>query len=239
MRRRERRIEELRFRMMVRELLTLLKERYKYRELARMTGIPATVLSRYVTGHVIPSPERAKELWSAITKLGITNILMDMVYVKDGGYIDDTHLISSSFARKFIATWALDQVLGKRVNAILAPEVRGAVLATSVSDTLGVPLIIARRTREGDEKDLYHATINRIYRMETFYVPKDMIRKNSYIVIFDDIIRTGSTIKAMINIAEQAKAHITMVLAAIGVQGWQDALKDIPTKVLLQIRPPS
>ncbi|OYT50882.1 hypothetical protein B6U66_04870, partial [Candidatus Bathyarchaeota archaeon ex4484_135] len=63
------RLEKLKFRVQVIEILRLLKSRYKYSELSRLTGLPATVLSRYILGHVLPSFERAVELWHVLKKV--------------------------------------------------------------------------------------------------------------------------------------------------------------------------
>ena len=40
----------------------ILKKSYTYEELSKMTGLPITVLNRYVRGKVLPSTERTKEL---------------------------------------------------------------------------------------------------------------------------------------------------------------------------------
>ena len=50
-------LEKLKFRLMVVDLLKAAKDRYTYRELSSMTGLPVTVLSRYAKGHVLPSAE--------------------------------------------------------------------------------------------------------------------------------------------------------------------------------------
>jgi len=41
------------------EYLRLLKSDYTYEKLSKKTGLPATVLNRYIVGRVLPSQERA------------------------------------------------------------------------------------------------------------------------------------------------------------------------------------
>jgi len=61
------------------ELLNLAKNYYTYRELAQIIGLPETVLSRYVKGHVLPSIHRAKEI-SKILIFAVIDSLGDVSY---------------------------------------------------------------------------------------------------------------------------------------------------------------
>ena len=67
----ESRIDETKFKIKVNETLKALKREfgYTYRELERITGLPATVLSRYVNGHMLPDMERARQLSKTLRKL--------------------------------------------------------------------------------------------------------------------------------------------------------------------------
>jgi len=62
-------INDLKFRMMTIDLLRTAKKHFTYRELSGETGLPVTVLSRYVKGHVLPSSSRAKKVWNILERL--------------------------------------------------------------------------------------------------------------------------------------------------------------------------
>jgi hypothetical protein len=55
------RISDLKYKLMTIELLNLAKNYYTYRELSQIIGLPDTVVSRYVKGHVLPTIDRALE----------------------------------------------------------------------------------------------------------------------------------------------------------------------------------
>ena len=56
------RILDLKYKLMTIEMLNLAKSYYTYRELSQLIGLPETVLSRYVKGHVLPTIERAEAM---------------------------------------------------------------------------------------------------------------------------------------------------------------------------------
>jgi len=56
------RVTDLKYKLMVTELLNLAKDYYTYRELSQLIGLPETVLSRYVKGHVLPTIDRAQDI---------------------------------------------------------------------------------------------------------------------------------------------------------------------------------
>ena len=63
------RISDLKYKLMTIELLNLAKNYYTYRELAQIIGLPETVLSRYVKGHVLPTIDRAQNINRTLQKI--------------------------------------------------------------------------------------------------------------------------------------------------------------------------
>jgi adenine phosphoribosyltransferase len=56
----------------------------------------------------------------------------------------------------------------------------------------------------------------------TLYVPKEAIKKRDSILIVDDMIKTGETQAAMVNLVKRAKADIAGVYSIIAVgEEWQ------------------
>jgi hypothetical protein len=63
------RISDLKYKLMTIELLNLAKNYYTYRELSQIIGLPDTVLSRYVKGHVLPTMDRALYINKTMQKI--------------------------------------------------------------------------------------------------------------------------------------------------------------------------
>src|SRR3989442_4809104 len=66
--------------------------------------------------------------------------------------------------------------------------------------------------------------------MMSLYVPRDAIRRGDCILIVDDIIDSGETQRAMIRIAQKAKAEVTGIYALIAVgHDWKQRLGEFST----------
>jgi adenine/guanine phosphoribosyltransferase-like PRPP-binding protein len=235
--------EDLKLRLMTIELLRTAKRQYTYRELSAKTGLPVTVLSRYAKGHVLPNVARARQLWKTLTKLvGLEAELRKRIKFNDEGYFDNTWIIGDFNILRQAAHYALATFAGKRVTKILTAAVDGIPLATMVANALGVNLVIAKRSKEVGVSAFLEETYvlkDSGYTM-TLYVPKDAIKKRDSILIVDDMIKTGETQAALVNLAKKAKAEISGVFSLIAVgDEWQRKLnlsKDCPVEVITKIK---
>ncbi|MCL6579816.1 MAG: adenine phosphoribosyltransferase [Candidatus Bathyarchaeota archaeon] len=235
--------EDLKLRLMTIELLRTAKRQYTYRELSAKTGLPVTVLSRYAKGHVLPNVARARQLWKTLTKLvGLEAELRKRIKFNDEGYFDNTWIIGDFNILRQAAHYALATFAGKRVTKILTAAVDGIPLATMVANALGVNLVIAKRSKEVGVSAFLEETYvlkDSGYTM-TLYVPKDAIKKRDNILIVDDMIKTGETQAALVNLAKKAKAEISGVFSLIAVgDEWQRKLnlsKDCPVEVITKIK---
>ena len=218
--------EDLKFRLMTIELLRIAKRvPYTYRELSGKTGLPVTVLSRYAKGHVLPNAERARQLWRTLTKLvGLQTELRRRIQFNSDGYFNNTEIIGDHNILRQAAHHALAVFAGKRVTKILTAAVDGIPLGTMVANSLGVNLVIAKWNKEVGVP----AFLEETYVLKgsgvtmTLYVPKDALKKRDSVLIVDDMIKTGETQAAMVNLVKKAKAEISGVYSLVAVgEEWQ------------------
>ena len=239
--------EDLKLRLMTIELLRTAKYKRNitYRELASKTGLPVTVLSRYAKGHVLPNTARAKQLWRVLTKLvGLETELRSRIKFEEDGYFDNTEIIGDFNILQQAANHALANFAGKRVTKVLSAAVDGIPLATMVANALGVNLVIAKRGKEVGVK----AFLEETYALRdsgvtmTLYIPKDAIKKRDSVLIVDDMIKTGETQAALVNLVRKAKAEISGVFSLIAVgDEWKKKLKlsgECPIEVITYVKAP-
>jgi len=235
--------EDLKLRLMTIELLRTAKKQYTYRELSGKTGLPVTVLSRYAKGHVLPNTERARLLWRTLSKMvGLHVELRRRIVFNKDGYFDNTHIIGDFNLLRQAAHHALATFAGKRVTKVLTAAVDGIPLATMVANSLGVNLRIAKRTKEvGVPAFLEETYVLRDSGITmTLYLPKDAIKRRDSILIVDDMIKTGETQAALVNLVHKARAEISGVYALIAVGNeWQKKIslpRGCPIEVVTKLR---
>jgi adenine phosphoribosyltransferase len=221
------------------------KRNITYRELASKTGLPVTVLSRYAKGHVLPNTSRAKQLWKVLTKLvGLETELRSRIKFDEDGYFDNTEIVGDFNILQQAANHALANFAGKRVTKVLTAAVDGIPLATMVSNALGVNLVVAKRNKEVGVKAFLEETY--VLRGSgvtmTLYIPKDALKKRDSVLVIDDMIKTGETQAALINLVRKARAEMSGLFSLIAVgDEWKKALKlssDCPVEVITYVKAP-
>jgi len=230
--------EDLKLRLMTIELLRTAKKRYTYRELSAKTDLPVTVLSRYAKGHVLPNAERARQLWGTLKKLvGLQTELPKRIQFNNHGYFNNTWIIGDFNILRQAAHHALATFAGRRVTKILTAAVDGIPLATMVADSLGVSLVMAKWNKEVGVpafiEETYVLRDSGVTR--TLYLPKDALKRRDSVLIVDDMIKSGETQAALVNLVRKARAEISGVYSLIAVgDEWQKKL-DLPKGCLVEI----
>ncbi|TET20895.1 adenine phosphoribosyltransferase [Candidatus Bathyarchaeota archaeon] len=221
--------EDLKLRLMTIELLRTAKKQYTYRELSAKTDLPVTVLSRYAKGHVLPNAARAKQLWNILTKLvGLETELHRIIRFNEDGYFDNTWIVGDFNILKQAAHHALATFAGKRVTMVLTAAVDGIPLATMVANSLGVNLAIAKRNKEvGVPAFLEETYVLRDSGVTmTLYLPKSAIKRRDSVLVVDDMIKTGETQVALVNLVNKAKAEVSGIYSLIAIgDEWQKRIK--------------
>ena len=236
--------EDLKLRLMTIELLRTAKKEYTYRELSTKTNLPVTVLSRYAKGHVLPNAARAKELWKILTKLvGLKTELRRRIKFNKDGYFNNTWIIGDHNILQQAAHYALATFAGRRATTVLTAAVDGIPLAAMVANALSVDLIIAKRDKEVGVPAFFEETYVLMDSgvTMTLYVPKDAFKKRDSVLIVDDMIKTGETQAALINLVRKSKAEVSGIYMLIAVgDDWKDEInlpRGSPVEVVTKISP--
>ncbi|WP_456368967.1 phosphoribosyltransferase family protein [Thermococcus sp.] len=190
-------------------ILRLLKKSYTYEELSKITGLPITVLNRYVRGKVLPSAERTRELLQLLTPyVNIENEVRKRIRFDRRGFFDNMPVLSDTALMSLIAEEIADRYLGKDVDKILTAETDGIVLGAYIARELGVDLIYAKKKKEVGVEKFYEATYipSASGTVMTLYLPQWALKKGEKVLIVDDVIRSGETQRALIELVQRAGA---------------------------------
>jgi len=225
------------------EYLKLLKRRFTYDELSKRLSLPAPVLNRYIRGYVLPRDERAKQIIEfAEQHINLEKELLSRIQFDERGYFDNTKIIYDVVLLKLIINKKILKFAKWKINKVMTAAVDGLPLATLVASELGVNLVFAKREKEvGVKSFLEEVYVPRDSGITvSLYIPRNSIRPREKVLIVDDVIRTGETQRALINLVSKAKGAVAgiFVLIAIG-DAWRRRIpKNIPVDYFVKIEPP-
>ncbi len=241
-------MEDIRFRLRAIELLKLLKKKYTYEELSKLTNLPITVLNRYVRGHVIPSTDRANKLLKIFEKkYNLPKEIQARIKINDDGSFDNSNILTDILLLRMISRLIVQKFSNLKVNKILTAAVDGIPLAALVANELGVDLIVAKSNKEvGITKyieESYSPSSSRV--LTTLFLPKQAVSNKDKVLIIDDVIRTGRTELALVNLCRKGGADVMGLFNIIAIgKKWEKNLKfdkseNIIVDTLIKIPEPS
>lgn len=235
----ETRVRELKYRMMITDLLKVASESHTYQQLSDLLDLSPPILSRYMRGHVLPSYKRAQGLYEKLMKItDIKEELKKRINFDDEGYFDNTPLVSEITWLKIMSNYALEKFAGRRVTKVLTAAVDGIPVSTLVSNLLDVDLVIAKDQKEVGISDFIEETYipkgSAIRR--SLYVPRTAIRKRDSVLIIDDVVRTGETVQGLVDLVSNQRADIAgiYVLVTVGDE-WKTYLQECVSKYSFEI----
>jgi purine operon repressor len=224
------------------DLLKTAKKRLTYRELSSKTNLPVTVLSRYVKGHVLPSSNRSKRIWKTLEALaGLEDEIRRRIKFDEFGYFDNTSIVYDASLLQQAVLHAFSRFAGRRITKILTAAVDGIPLSILISNALGVELVVAKKTKEAGIRDFIEETFipGSSDIVMSLYIPRGAIKKGDSVLIVDDILKTGETQRALINLVTKSRADVAGIFTLISVgDGWKDKfrnLSDFPLEVVLSL----
>lgn len=228
------------------ELLKILKKNHTYEELSKITKLPVTVLNRYVKGHVLPSKNRADELFEIFGKsFDIKEEVSRRIEFDGRGYFDNTELLGDTLFMRVVAQMVSEKFAGEKISKVLTAAVDGIPIATHIANQLEAQLIIAKRTREvGVSKFIEESYVPSFSGvLMTLYLPKASLTSRDNVLIVDDIIRSGETQRALVNIAEKSGAKIVGIFFLVSIgKNWEKKIRTPPNctfEIILQLPEPN
>jgi adenine phosphoribosyltransferase len=190
--------------------MRLAKRIYTYRELAAATGLPAPLLSRYITGRSLPSPERAARILSGLWRLVDPRHALAMRIAETGGLVDTSIVLTDPLYLSAATTFFSSEFADRNITRILVPEASGLPLATALSISMGVPFVVARRGKHKLQGEALCSSSE-----PRFCVPAGSVGRHDRVLVVDDIVETGKTLRALREIVEASEAKIVGVAALV------------------------
>ena len=105
-----------------------------------------------------------------------------------------------------------------KADVIAGLEARGFIFGMPIAYNLGVPFVPIRKKGK-----LPRETVEKTYDLEygtaTIEIHKDAIRKGQRVVLIDDLIATGGTLRAGAELVEQLGGKVAGIVTLIELEG--------------------
>ncbi|MGX8685789.1 MAG: adenine phosphoribosyltransferase [Spirochaetales bacterium] len=105
-----------------------------------------------------------------------------------------------------------------KADVVAGLEARGFIFGMPIAYNLGVPFVPVRKKGK-----LPRATVEKTYNLEygtaTIEIHKDAIKKGQRVVLVDDLVATGGTLKAGAELVEQLGGKVVGIVTLIELEG--------------------
>ena len=121
-----------------------------------------------------------------------------------------------------------DHYRGKDINAIVSNEARGFIVGAALAYELGVGFVPVRKKGKLPFKCV-DLTYKKEYECDTIEIHEDAIEQGQKVLLIDDLLATGGTIKANIDLVEKLGGEVVGIGFLIEL-GYLDGRKAIGEK---------
>ena len=150
-------------------------------------------------------------------------------------FYDITGILSTPEAFRFCVQSIAKSAAGLKPDGIAAIESRGFVFAAPAAYELGLPLILIRKKGKLPGPT-WRARFALEYGEDEIEVQRDDVRRGARLLLVDDLIATGGTLKAACGLLEGAGAAVAGIFAVVGLPflNYAGKLSGYPVHTLIQ-----
>jgi adenine phosphoribosyltransferase len=120
---------------------------------------------------------------------------------------DITTLLKNGPAYQAMINEFVDIYKDKEIDLIIGPEARGFVIAAPLAYALGVGFVPVRKPKKLPH-EIIEVTYDLEYGKDSLVMHKDAILPGQKVLIADDLLATGGTIAATLELAKQLEAEV-------------------------------
>jgi len=129
----------------------------------------------------------------------------------------------------------MDELFGEApINAVVGIEARGFIFAASYAYKKGLPLILIRKKGKLPGQT-YSQSFTLEYGEDTIEVHKADLKTDINVLLVDDLIATGGTLKAACKLLSKGGAKVHAIFSVIGLQflNYHEVLKGFRVETLI------
>jgi len=227
--------DKMKLRLLASEVLRLIKPSLSYRDLYELTGLPESVLCRYVRGSVIPSFEHATRILARISlSVDLGHLLRDLVEHEKSPIIDLLRVLKDPYVARLLSIMIYLDLADRKITKIIATAEAVLPIATMLSIEFSAPIVLVKRNKSYPGIQYYSISVMEGPRdVETLYLDRDLVTRKDSVLVLSDVVYSGKTLEAVLHMLMKSKAEIVDVYVIMGLgSNWMERLKPYNVKVL-------
>jgi len=148
---------------------------------------------------------------------------------------DITTLIGDKEKFKEVIDALAKRYSGKKIDAVLAVESRGFIFGGALAYKLGAGFVPVRKKGKLPHKT-YRATYSLEYGEDTLEIHQDAIKPGERVLLIDDLLATGGTLGAVVDLVKKLKGEIIELAFIIELEDLKgrSKLSDFPIYSMIQ-----
>ncbi len=131
-------------------------------------------------------------------------------------FFDITSILSNPAAFRFCIDEMVSLYKDKGIDKIVAVEARGFLFSSPLAERLGIPLILARKRGKLPGK-VMEQSFELEYGEDVIQIQERDIERGDSILLIDDLIATGGTLKACAELIENGGGSVKEIFCVIGL----------------------
>jgi len=150
---------------------------------------------------------------------------------------DITSLIQNKAAFKKSVDLLINKYKGKKIDKVVGVEARGFIFGAAIAHKIGAGFVPVRKKGKLPRKTI-SATYELEYGTDTLEIHEDAIEPGEKVLIIDDLLATGGTVKAVTGLINALKGKIQgigFVIELVDLKG-KEKLKGYPVFSLVKFR---
>ncbi len=150
---------------------------------------------------------------------------------------DITSLIQNKTAFKKSVDLLVNKYSGKKIDKVVGVEARGFIFGAAIAHKIGAGFVPVRKKGKLPRKTI-SASYELEYGTDTLEIHEDAIEPGEKILIIDDLLATGGTVKAVTGLINTLKGKIQgigFVIELVDLKG-KEKLKGYPVFSLVKFR---
>ena len=144
---------------------------------------------------------------------------------------DITPLLGDPVAFQKTINTLKDRYADKQLDAVVGVEARGFIFASALAYALGIGVVMIRKPGKLPYKT-FQETYSLEYGTDTVEVHQDAFRDGQNILVIDDVLATGGTLSATLDLIQKNFKNVKVLEAAflieLGFLNGREKLKDTP-----------